>query len=155
MAVAGNLTSIVGSADTDGDELSNAGEYDWETDRLDSDTDNDGVWDGVEVAIGKNPLLADADDLFGDLNQDGIIDSIGAQLGRQPDQLDSDGDSVTNANEILMCTNPLRSDTDGDGYPDNTDAFPLDPRLHALPLNPADTTAPIITLTAPWYAVPQ
>ncbi len=155
IATVGNTTSISGAADDDGDGLSNADEYDWETNRLDPDTDRDGVWDGVEVAIGSNPLVVDADDLYGDLNHDGLIDSIGVQLGHPPDQLDSDGDSVSNADEILMCTNPLRSDSDGDGYPDNTDAFPLDPHLHALPSNPSDTTAPTITLTAPWYAVEQ
>jgi len=99
--------------------------------------------------------LADADDLVGDLNHDGILDGIGAQLGYQPDQADDDGDSVSNADEVLMCTNPLRADSDGDGVPDSADAFPLDPLISALPSNPSDVTPPVITLTAPWYAVEQ
>jgi hypothetical protein len=39
--------------------------------------------------------------------------------------------------------------------PDSADAFPLDPLLSALPSSPADVTPPVITLTAPWYAVQQ
>jgi len=151
----GNLTTIAGAADQDSDGLSNAAEHDLETDWLDHDTDHDGVDDGLEVALGTNPLLADADDLVGDLNHDGLIDSIGAQIGYQPDRQDDDGDSVSNADELLMCTNPLRADSDGDGVPDSTDAFPLDPLLSALPSNPLDVTAPVITLTAPWYALQQ
>jgi hypothetical protein len=151
----GNTTAIAGAADQDDDELSNAAEHDLETNWLDPDTDRDGVKDGVEVAIGTNPLVVDADDLVGDLNHDGLLDSIGAQLGYQPNGQDDDGDSISNADEVLMCTNVLRADTDGDGVPDSADAFPLDPLLSALPSSPADVTPPVITLTAPWYAVQQ
>jgi hypothetical protein len=154
IATVGNTTSIAGASDDDSDGLSNADEYDLETDWLDPDTDNDGVIDGYEVAHGTNPRVADSDDLIGDLNQDGILDSIGAQLGYQPNQADSDGDSVSNADELLMCTNPLRADSDGDGVPDSTDAFPLDPRRSALVSDPQDVTPPVITLTSPWYATP-
>ncbi|HSO41019.1 MAG TPA: hypothetical protein VLT33_51190 [Labilithrix sp.] len=150
-----NLTTIAGAADQDADGLSNAAELDLETDWLDPDTDHDGIDDGLEVALGTNPLVVDADDLAGDLNHDGLIDSIGTQLGYQPNRQDDDGDSVSNADELLMCTNPLRADSDGDGVPDSADAFPLDPRLSALPTNPLDVTPPVITLAAPWYAVPQ
>ncbi len=155
LATAGNLTSISGVADADNDQLSNALEYDWETNWLVPDTDGDGVLDGVEVAIGTNPLVADADDLVGDSNGDGLIDVIGTQVGYQPNQLDSDGDGLSNADEILMGTNPFRSDTDGDGVPDNLDAFPLDPLLSSMPSTPGDVTPPVITLTSPWYAVAQ
>ena len=166
LATAGNTTSIAGAADADGDGLSNAAEYDLQTDWLDTDTDDDGVVDGLEdtdkdgmvdgleVTLGTNPRVADADDLFGDLNHDGLIDSIGTQLGYPPNHQDDDGDSVSNADELLMCTNPLRADSDGDGVPDDLDAFPLDPQLSALPSNPLDVTPPVITLSAPWYAVP-
>lgn len=105
--------------------------------------------------MGLNPAVADADDLATDSNHDGLIDSIGVQLGYEPNQLDSDGDSISNADEALMCLNPLRSDSDGDGVPDNTDAFPLDPLMSVMPSDPLDVTPPTITLTAPWYAVAE
>ena len=53
----GDTTSTLGSADDDNDELRNAGEYDWDTNWLDPDTDRDGVMDGVEIALGTNPLV--------------------------------------------------------------------------------------------------
>ena len=34
-------------------------------------------------------------------------------------QLDDDGDSLSNLEESLMCTDVLRTDSDGDGVPDN------------------------------------
>ena len=155
VATFGDITTVSGFDDEDNDELDNSGEYDWETDREDPDTDRDGLYDGIEIALGMNPLVSDTDDLFGDLNHDGVIDNIGIQLGYQPHQMDDDGDSVSNADELLMCTDPLRSDSDGDGIPDGTDVFPLDPRISALSSNPSDTTPPVITLTAPWNAIEQ
>lgn len=155
IAKGGNATSIAGAADDDGDGLTNAQEYDLETDWLDADSDNDGVTDGVELTVGTSPRVADADELTNDLNHDGVIDGLGAQLGYQPNQLDDDGDSISNADELLMCTNPLRADTDGDGVPDNTDVFPFDPLMSILPVEPQDVTAPVITLTSPWNAIEQ
>lgn len=153
---AGNLTTLTSrTQDADGDGLTNDQEYVAITKPTVADTDRDQVNDGVEVAIGTNPLVADSDSLASDLNQDGLIDSVGAQVGYQPDLQDDDGDGTSNADELLMCTNPLRADSDGDGVPDSTDAFPLDPLKSALPSNSLDVTAPVITLTAPWYAVPQ
>ncbi len=155
IATLGNTTMVDGAGDADGDGLSNAVEHDLETDWQHPDTDRDGVDDGLEVSLGMNPRVPDSDQLWGDLNHDGLIDSIGAQLGHPPDQMDDDGDGVSNADELLMCTNVLRSDTDGDGVPDNTDVFPHDPLVSALPTNPLDVTAPVITLTSPWYAIQQ
>lgn len=155
IATYGNTTSVDGTLDPDNDSLTNAGEYDWETDMLDPDTDGDGIMDGIEVAYGLNPRVPDADDLTTDLNGDGLLDSISIQLGYVLDQTDTDGDSVSNADEILMGTNLFREDSDGDGVPDNLDPFPLDPLISAFPVDPEDVTPPIITLTAPWYAVAQ
>jgi hypothetical protein len=154
LATVGNTSSILGSADDDNDLLNNSAEYDHETNWLDPDVDHDGVIDGVEVAAGTNPFVADAEQL-GDFNHDGLNDSIGLQLGYVPQQLDSDGDSISNTDELLMGTNPLRGDSDGDGVPDNTDKFPLDPLMSTLPPDPQDVSPPVITLTTPWYAVEQ
>jgi hypothetical protein len=153
--VAGNTTSVSGAADEDDDGLSNLAEYDLETNWLDPDTDRDGIDDGPEVSFGTNPLIADVDDIVSDLNGDGVLDNIGGQIGHQPNESDDDSDGVSNADELLMCTNPFRADTDGDGISDNTDVFPHDPLMSALPTNSSDTTAPVITLTTPWYAVLQ
>jgi hypothetical protein len=151
----GSTTSMIGSADEDNDQLSNTEEYDYGTNWLDADTDKDGVMDGFEVALGTNPAVSDNDELADDLNHDGLIDSIGVQLGYQPNQMDSDGDSISNTDEILMGTDSLRSDSDGDGVSDATDSFPLDPFVSTLPSDPQDVNPPVIVLTAPGYAVEQ
>jgi hypothetical protein len=155
IATVGDTNSMIGSTDDDNDQLNNSAEYDHETNWSDPDMDHDGVIDGVEVVVGTNPFVADAEQLASDFNHDGLIDSIGLQLGYLPQQLDSDGDSIANADELLRGTNPLRTDTDGDGVPDGTDPFPLDPFVSALPSDPQDVNPPVITLTAPWYAVEQ
>ena len=46
-----------------------------------------------------------------------------------PDTNDSDGDGLTNYQEIMVYgTDPNNPDTDGDGVKDGVDAFPLDPK---------------------------
>lgn len=153
--IAGNTSTIVGEADEDQDGLSNAEECDLGSDWLDPDTDGDGIGDGLELSLGTNPIVADSDELATDLNGDGVIDGIGTQLGYGLDQSDDDGDSISNADEILMCTDVVRGDSDGDGVSDGADAFPLDPLMSSLISDPEDVDPPVITLTAPWYAVEQ
>ena len=43
--------------------------------------------------------------------------------------LDSDGDGLSNIMELIMGTDQNNNDTDGDGYDDGIDPFPLDPTL--------------------------
>ncbi len=56
-----------------------------------------------------------------DSDSDGVID----ELDDEPDNStnDSDGDGLNNAQEKALGTNPLNSDTDGDGTPDGEDTF--------------------------------
>ena len=75
------------TSDADFDGLKNLQEYEYGTDPLDPDTDDDGRSDGAEVRIlGSDPLDPDTDD-------DGYLDGEdNCLLIYNPDQLDSDGD---------------------------------------------------------------
>jgi hypothetical protein len=57
-----------------------------------------------------------------DLNDDGVPDGLAAQLGLNPlndlSQTDSDGDGLTDQQEIVFGSDLLKSDTDGDGLSD-------------------------------------
>jgi hypothetical protein len=81
--------------DTDGDAVPDGDEVNcFGTDPLDTDTDDDGLWDGQEVQNGLDPLVDDAND-------------------------DADSDGLTNIEEVdIYGTNPLDPDTDGDGVSD-------------------------------------
>jgi hypothetical protein len=102
--------------DTDGDGLPDGEEHTRGINPLSKDTDGDGLQDQVEVRqTGTNPLLADTD---GDSVPDGGEDS--------------DGDGLTNADELTRGTNPGAVDTDGDGLSDSAEVLttltdPLDP----------------------------
>jgi YD repeat-containing protein len=50
---------------------------------------------------------------------------------------DSDGDGLTNAQELALGSDPLNPDTDGDGLPDGWEVY-----YHLNPLNPADAGQP-------------
>jgi hypothetical protein len=68
---------------------------------------------------------------------------------------DTDGDGVNDFAEIIQGTDPTSTDTDGDGTPDGTDAFPLDPARSSVPSpDPMDTTPPTIILDEPAEATP-
>src|SRR3989344_3097967 len=54
-----------------------------------------------------------------DDDRDGLTNVQEEQLGTNPNEVDSDGDGVTDSDEIqIFGTNPLNADTDGDGYSD-------------------------------------
>ena len=93
-------------------------------DALDQDDDNDGLSTLTEGKLGTNHLLTDTD-------QDGFSDS--EEVGSNPKRpLDTDGDGIINAldtdddddgilssEEILLGTNFLLADSDGDGISDS------------------------------------
>lgn len=128
------------SRDTDGDGIINAN---------DPDSDDDGLFDGTESGVSTaptdtntsagnfvpdadpttltNPLLADTDgggasDGDEDTNMDGAF-AVGERdpldsaddVGRQ----DSDGDGISDAEEVAGGSDPLNADSDGDGIPDS------------------------------------
>ena len=60
---------------------------------------------------------SNSDDIDGD--GDGLTDSEEALLGTDPNNPDTDGDGITDAEEINQGTNPNSEDTDGDGISDD------------------------------------
>ncbi|WP_299873970.1 OmpA family protein [uncultured Cocleimonas sp.] len=106
--------SVESPLDTDSDGI---------IDALDKDDDNDGIQTSIEEKIGTSSLRQDTDDdgindfkEIGkntkepiDTDLDGIINALDA---------DDDDDSISTSNEILLGTNSLLLDTDGDGISD-------------------------------------
>jgi hypothetical protein len=139
------------SANTDTDTLTHLQEYQNQTDPLNGDTDGDSVNDSDEIFItATNPLVPDTEELDTDLNGDGIDDSVGLILGIALSEDDEDGDTLTNAEEAALGTDPTKADTDGDGANDNVDDFPLDPTRTSIgSADPGDSAAPSIFLRKP------
>ncbi len=135
--------SAVAAADPDGDGLTNAQEHALGSDPTRFDTDGDGLSDGRERDLRTDPTLRDTD-------SDGLTDYAEAQVyhtnprrrdsdgggrgdgeevfidGTDPlvasdDALDSDGDGLTNQQELSLGTNPFAKDTDGDGLADTAE----------------------------------
>jgi hypothetical protein len=110
--------------DADGDGLSDSFEHAIGTDAHDNDTDNDHYGDGIEVHAGTNPL--DPNSFPYDANNDGIPDSfvnyyftnttVGQGLGDPT--ADPDDDGCNNLCEAAHGTDPNNPDTDGDGVSD-------------------------------------
>jgi len=65
----------------------------------------------------------DRDDL--DDDGDGLTDVDEAQRGTNPLAVDTDDDGLRDGAELTAGTNPLNPDTDGDGIPDGSDPNPL------------------------------
>lgn len=133
------------SYDTDGDGLGNI---------IDSDDDNDGFSDRIEILVGSDPY--DAADVYNydnpaiDFDSDGVFDpddafptdpgesndNDGDGLGDNADG-DDDNDGLSDNAELsgkliaglLVSTDPLNPDTDGDGANDLIDTRPLNPSV--------------------------
>lgn len=134
-APAGGVTCSVGSADADGDGLTddeetsgsaNEGFGREPTDPGDADSDDDGIDDGAEVAAGTDP---------NDAGDPGEGDS-GSEGPGTPTPDDLDGDGLGNDAETDAGTNPVVADSDGDGLTDGaevkeTSTDPTDPDTDA------------------------
>ena len=113
------------NADSDNDGLPDEQEKQIGTSPLVADTDNDGLNDGLEVkTYGTKPLVADTDN---DTLKDGLevngwsilVDGIQIHVTSNPLYSDSDGDGLSDYREYATyLTNPMSSDTDNDKLPD-------------------------------------
>ncbi len=132
------------SQDPDNDGLTNLQEYLHETDPSNNDTDSDGMPDGWEVDHQLNPVANDSqadpdndnltnidelnygtDPSDNDTDNDGLTDGEEiTQYNTDPTDADSDDDGLNDGTEIARGLNPNNPDTDGDGEPDSSDAFP-------------------------------
>jgi gliding motility-associated-like protein len=111
------------AADCDNDGLTNQREKDLGTDPLKTDTDGDGVPDGVEVTDGTDPLDATKyKDTDGDLVPNFVETAESTATGDALKYKDSDKDGVPDYIELRDGTNPNSAssfkDTDGGGVPD-------------------------------------
>ena len=113
-----NAGTDPGNSDTDGDGISDGAEVAAGTSPVLSDTDGDGLSDAEESVAGTDPNQADTDG-------DGCPDVWEVLFGFDPldDEspnvdADPDGDHLPNVREASLGTNPLSADTDGDGLSD-------------------------------------
>ena len=107
----------IDQTNTDGDNQGNA---------CDTDDDNDGLSDNLEITIGTNPLLADSD---GDTLSDF-------------EEVNYDGDPGNYTPGLDL--NPLQIDTDGDTINDNLDPIPLTFNFNDADLAPLNAPNGII-----------
>lgn len=101
--------------DTDSDGILDIDDY---------DDDNDNFLDDWEEFLGTDPK--DSYDKPNDTDLDGIPDGDKLNSKSWMD-LDDDNDNITDLDELAIGTDSLLADTDGDGYIDSIDEYPLDP----------------------------
>lgn len=117
------------------------------------DTDGDGIPDDAELDLGLNPN--DPTDALLDLDHDGLTNLNEFGVGTDIRNADTDGDGLTDGEEVNgtrgYLTSPLLADTDGDGINDLTEILtgsnPTDPNsynlsgaLTSMEVNPASFT---------------
>ena len=134
----GTDTSKIVDTDIDGDGLSNSDEdLVYFTSKEWSDTDYDGYNDGVDDfplwdeenkdtdndGIGNNKDWDDDNDGFTDLDE--IFSKTDTLSSTSFPQNDQDGDKSSDEYELKIGTLDTKDDSDGDGYKDGVDHFPL------------------------------
>ena len=102
-----------------------------------TDSDSDGVYDSMDNC----PSIANPDQ--NDANTNGIGNACDTGS-------DTDNDSLTDAQEYILGTDPDNADTDGDGIPDGIDPEPLIPAASYVAHNDlnADGTSDILLRNA-------
>lgn len=102
--------------DTDGDLLVDELEKQYGTDINEKDTDGDTVSDYIEVVVlGTDPLKKDG---HLDTDGDGLTNAEEIDLGTNPGDADTDADMLADSEELDLGTDPCNYDTDGDGVSD-------------------------------------
>jgi hypothetical protein len=133
---ANSLRILNGSADEDGDGLSNSDEFARGTNPLNPDTDGDGIADGDEVALGANPLdsqdhpvtqaqstpVAYLNTFVADTDGDGFADRDEVLLGTNPTNLQA-RPTVQVQSVPVAYLNTFVADTDSDGFPDRDEVL--------------------------------
>jgi hypothetical protein len=114
-------------ADSDDDGLPDGEEIAIGTDPFDPDTDDDGLSDGDEVNVhGTDPLDPDTDD-------DGLSDGDEVNVhGTDPLDPDTDDDGLSDGLEVALGLDPLDPDSDDDGIPDGEDTEFIENAINAL-----------------------
>ncbi|MGB7394412.1 MAG: Ig-like domain-containing protein, partial [Pricia sp.] len=111
------------SQDSDNDGLTDNEEDALGTDPNNPDSDGDGIDDGQEVTDNTDPL-DDCDSSNGtplpstDCDNDGLGNGMEADMGTDPNNRDTDSDGLTDGEEVSLGTDPAEPDSDGDGVAD-------------------------------------
>ncbi len=111
-------TTAAGTADTDGDGLTNAQEFADGSDPSVADSEPDGLNDSQEKAAGTSPTNADSDG-------DGLKDGAEINVHKtNPKLADTDGDNLLDGVEVnVHKSDPTKADSDGDGWSDLIEVF--------------------------------
>ena len=152
--------------DTDNDTLPDYLEVLYLTDMYNNDTDNDGLYDGVEVyRTYTDPLRVDTDnnginDGDEDYDKDKLKNIEEKNYGTDYDNADTDFDSLSDYDEIkgiktknglyTYQTDPLNEDTDGDGLRDNSEL-----KLNLDPTNPYDANTKVAQVISTTSVIPK
>lgn len=101
------------AGDLDSDGLKNSQEIDGPTHFMHADGDGDDLEDGAELTrFGTEPLLSDTDG-------DNVSDPQEIRHGTDPRSVDTDGDGLSDDREVrTLPTDPTMADTDADGIDD-------------------------------------
>lgn len=105
------------------------------------DRDNDGLSNWAEVYVYEtDPNRADTDG-------DGLSDGDEIRDGLNPRSHDSDGDGLADGDEVLHGTNPRLQDSDGDTLPDGLEVYTLDTNPLIPDALPVIIPTPVLTVT--------
>jgi len=113
-----DLNGLSAKVDTDNDGLSDDEEVALGTDPNDPDTDHDGIGDWEEINMyTTDPLNTDSD-------SDGLSDvaEINA-IFTDPLKSDTDSDGLSDGEEVSVGTSPINVDSDGDGIYDKEEVY--------------------------------